>query len=395
MPWVRAGSEGSAWYDALLEAVAERYGFSLARPRPRPARPRRSRLVLYGSNGEHVTVRYQLEERPHPLLRRRLRGRHPQPEAPLRRRPPPTTSGRSSSATWPTAPARSAAAPASSRRVLAVTDRRQVDRRRHPAWRSARPRPGSPPWRRDPADDADAPLTEREHLIARQILKEIRERLGFLVDVGLDYLTLDRSANTLSGGEAQRIRLATQIGSSLMGVLYILDEPSIGLHQRDNARLIQHPGAPARHRQHPDRRRARRGDDARRRLDRRHRPRRRRARRPHRRRRHASTTSPAPRTRSPASSSAAAARSRSPTRRRAGNGKALRPARRHARTTCSDVTVRFPLGTFICVTGVSGSGKSSLVTDTLYPRLAQRAAPRRARSRARTTTSKASSTSTR
>ena len=91
----------------------------------------------------------------------------------------------------------------------------------------------------DPEDVPSAPLTEREYLIARQILKEIRERLGFLVDVGLDYLTLDRSATTLSGGEAQRIRLATQIGSSLMGVLYILDEPSIGLHQRDNERLIR------------------------------------------------------------------------------------------------------------------------------------------------------------
>lgn len=83
------------------------------------------------------------------------------------------------------------------------------------------------------------PLTERERLIGRQILKEIRSRLGFLVDVGLDYLTMNRSATTLSGGEAQRIRLATQIGSSLMGVLYVLDEPSIGLHQRDNARLIR------------------------------------------------------------------------------------------------------------------------------------------------------------
>ena len=82
-------------------------------------------------------------------------------------------------------------------------------------------------------------LTEREEFIARQILKEIRERLGFLVNVGLDYVTLQRSAGTLSGGEAQRIRLATQIGSSLMGVLYILDEPSIGLHQRDNSRLIR------------------------------------------------------------------------------------------------------------------------------------------------------------
>jgi excinuclease ABC subunit A len=82
-------------------------------------------------------------------------------------------------------------------------------------------------------------LTEKEEDIARRILKEIRERLNFLVNVGLDYLSLDRSSGTLSGGEGQRIRLATQIGSSLVGVLYILDEPSIGLHQRDNGRLLQ------------------------------------------------------------------------------------------------------------------------------------------------------------
>jgi excinuclease ABC subunit A len=81
-------------------------------------------------------------------------------------------------------------------------------------------------------------LDGREEQIARQIVKELRARLGFLVNVGLEYLTLDRSATTLSGGEAQRIRLATQIGSSLVGVLYVLDEPSIGLHQRDNARLL-------------------------------------------------------------------------------------------------------------------------------------------------------------
>lgn len=82
-------------------------------------------------------------------------------------------------------------------------------------------------------------LTDKEKIIAEQIVKEIKERLHFLIDVGLGYLTLSRSAGTLSGGEAQRIRLATQIGSSLMGVLYILDEPSIGLHQRDNDKLIE------------------------------------------------------------------------------------------------------------------------------------------------------------
>jgi excinuclease ABC subunit A len=82
-------------------------------------------------------------------------------------------------------------------------------------------------------------LTEREHSIAERILREVNARLGFLIDVGLDYLTVDRASATLAGGEAQRIRLATQIGSGLVGVLYILDEPSIGLHQRDNQRLIQ------------------------------------------------------------------------------------------------------------------------------------------------------------
>jgi len=85
----------------------------------------------------------------------------------------------------------------------------------------------------------DASLSERQQLIADRVLKELTERLGFLVDVGLDYLTLNRSSGTLSGGEAQRIRLATQIGSHLMGVLYVLDEPSIGLHPRDNGRLLR------------------------------------------------------------------------------------------------------------------------------------------------------------
>ena len=83
-----------------------------------------------------------------------------------------------------------------------------------------------------------AALTAQRNEIARAILKEIRERLGFLVNVGLDYLTLARNAGTLSGGESQRIRLASQIGSGLTGVLYVLDEPSIGLHQRDNGRLL-------------------------------------------------------------------------------------------------------------------------------------------------------------
>ena len=81
-------------------------------------------------------------------------------------------------------------------------------------------------------------LSQKEEMIAAAILKEVRSRLGFLKSVGLEYLTLSRASGTLSGGESQRIRLATQIGSSLTGVLYILDEPSIGLHQRDNDKLL-------------------------------------------------------------------------------------------------------------------------------------------------------------
>ncbi len=94
-------------------------------------------------------------------------------------------------------------------------------------------------WVSELRDEANTPLTNRQKIIARPILKEVRARLEFMINVGLDYLTLDRSAGSLSGGEAQRIRLATQIGSRLMGVLYVLDEPSIGLHQRDNERLIR------------------------------------------------------------------------------------------------------------------------------------------------------------
>ena len=119
--------------------------------------------------------------------------------------------------------------------------------------------------------------------IASRILKEIAQRLQFLVDVGLDYLSLDRAAETLSGGEAQRIRLASQIGAGLVGVTYILDEPSIGLHQRDNRRLPRHPRAPPRPGEHRHRRRARRGGDQQRRSCHRHGPGGRGARRRHRR----------------------------------------------------------------------------------------------------------------
>ena len=174
-------------------------------------------------------------------------------------------------------------------------------------------------------------LSERERQIGRQVLKEIRSRLGFLADVGLDYLTIDRTSSTLCGGEAQRIRLATQIGSSLMGVLYILDEPTIGLHQKDNAKLI---ATLVRLRDLGNtlhRRRARRGDDPHGRLGRGHRSGRRRARR----RGHRVRPTPRPSSTSPRRLPGHILRGERavpvPPKRRKGSGKALvvRKAREH------------------------------------------------------------------
>ena len=214
------------------------------------------------------------------------------------------------------------------------------------------------------------PLTEREQVIARQILKEIQARLGFLVDVGLDYLSINRSATTLSGGEAQRIRLATQIGSSLMGVLYILDEPSIGLHQRDNARLIQtllhlrDLGNTLLVVEHDE--------DTMRSAD------------------HIIDIGPGAGEHggyvvaegtieeiiaNPASLTGQYLSGKQhipvPARRReaTGNQLVIRGAREN---NLKDIDVAMPLGEFVVVTGVSGSGKSSLVNEILYKALANR-----------------------
>ena len=210
----------------------------------------------------------------------------------------------------------------------------------------------------------DAKLSERQLIIASEILKEIKTRIQFLLDVGLDYLTIDRTSKSLSGGEAQRIRLATQIGSQLVGVLYILDEPSIGLHQRDNQKLIdslvklrdignsvlvvehdkdmiEHadfvfdigPGAGVHGgeivsegtfqeiKEHPtltaDYLGGRRQIEV-------------------------------------------------PKNRRKGNGKSIKITGASG-NNLKNVTAEFPLGKMICVTGVSGSGKSTLINETLYP----------------------------
>ena len=212
--------------------------------------------------------------------------------------------------------------------------------------------------------DLESRLSERQNTIAKEILKEIRARLGFLTDVGLNYLSLDRTARTLSGGEAQRIRLATQIGSQLMNVMYILDEPSIGLHQRDNERLI---GALKNLRDlgntvlvvEHDKDMILEAD-------------------------HVIDVGPAagihggqivaqgtPDEILKSDTLTAAYLNGKkgieiPKKRRKGNGHKLSIIKASGHNL-KDVSVDFPLGKFIAVTGVSGSGKSSLITETLYP----------------------------
>ncbi len=209
---------------------------------------------------------------------------------------------------------------------------------------------------------------ERRRIVAHEIIREIRNRIGFLLDVGLDYLTLYRPAGSLSGGEAQRIRLATQIGSQLVGVLYILDEPSIGLHQRDNQRLIkalqdlrdignsvivvEHdkdmilaadfvvdigPGA------------GRHGGKI------------------------VATGTPSQMHDCDSITCAylnGKRRIAIPSVRRKGNGHNLLLTGASG-NNLQDVTLKLPLGVFVCITGVSGSGKSSLINETLYPILSQ------------------------
>jgi len=218
--------------------------------------------------------------------------------------------------------------------------------------------------------DLNQHLRPKDQEIARRILREINERLGFLNDVGLDYLTLSRNSGTLSGGESQRIRLASQIGSGLTGVLYVLDEPSIGLHQRDNDRLlatlrrlrdlgntvivVEHdedairtadylidmgPGAGVH------------GGSI------------------------VAEGTPAEVMANPDSTTGAYLTGKKsiavPKQRRHGNGKALTVVNARG-NNLKNVSVDIPLGTFTCVTGVSGGGKSTLVIETLYKALARR-----------------------
>ena len=207
-------------------------------------------------------------------------------------------------------------------------------------------------------------LSDKQKQIATEILKEIRSRLGFMLDVGLEYLSLDRSASTLSGGESQRIRLATQIGSQLVNVLYILDEPSIGLHQRDNHRLIESlkqlrdNGNSVLVVEH-DRDMMMAADQI---IDM----------GPFAGRHGGKVVSQGSPEDILKSESLTAEYLRGiktipvPEKRREGNGKSIKIIGAKG-NNLKNISVEFPLGKLICVTGVSGSGKSTLVNETLYP----------------------------
>jgi len=214
-------------------------------------------------------------------------------------------------------------------------------------------------------------LTEKEEKIAHQIIKEIKARLGFMANVGLGYLTLDRMSSTLSGGEAQRIRLATQIGSGLMGVLYVLDEPSIGLHQRDNEKLlnalealrdlgntliiVEHDEATMRRADYLVDLGPGAGKHGGRII---------------------AAGAPREVIKHPESVTAKYLRGelsiKAPDKRRGVQSRKKLVIKKAAENNLKDIDVEIPLGVFTCVTGVSGSGKSTLVDEILFKGLAKR-----------------------
>jgi excinuclease ABC subunit A len=353
-PW--GGVRDTYWY-RLLEAVAETHGFSVRTPWKKLPRAGRD-VILYGSK-EQVHVRYRNRWG-------RLRSYHSTFEGVI-----------------PNIERRHGESMSDSQRERLEQFMREVPCR---ACHGARLKPetlavtvsGTNIWELTRMSIRDTltfigsmDLSEREHLIAERLLKEIRSRLGFLVDVGLDYLTLERASGTLAGGEAQRIRLATQIGSALTGVLYVLDEPSIGLHQRDNRRLIdtllrlrdlgntlvvvEHDEATIQAADHVVDIGPGAGEHGGQVV-------------------FSGSYEDLLHDRESLTGAYLSGRRRIPTpeiRRRPDARRRLRleGAREH---NLKDVTVDIPLGLFVAVTGVSGSGKSTLVQDVLLAALMQK-----------------------
>jgi excinuclease ABC subunit A len=362
MEWANQSREQKGYYWQMAEAVAKHYRIDLEAPVEAIPQAKLD-LILYGTDGEKVPVRYQSRDGRQATFRTAYEG----VVGNLERRYQETQSDFIRSRIQEYMSERPCPACKGKRlrpEALAVTidGLNIVDLSSLPVARTLE-------WV-ERLQSPRGPLGARARKIAERVLKEIRDRLGFLVDVGLDYLTLDRSAATLSGGEAQRIRLATQIGSRLMGVLYVLDEPSIGLHPRDNARLIrtlegmrdlgntvlvvEHdeatiraadwlidlgPGA---------------GEAGGRVVA-------------------EGTVEAVSRNRASVTGRFLAGKLKIqvPKTRRAGNGRVLR-VRGARENNLANLTVDVPLGKFVCITGVSGSGKSTLMVEVLYKALARR-----------------------
>ena len=359
MEWANTKDEGG-YYWQILNAVAHNFHLDMSKPFGELPQEQKD-LVLYGTKGERVHVHYQNREGRTaqfdaafegviPGFMRRYRETNSEYirekiSEYMTDRPCPTCHGKR---LRPEAIA------------VTVDDTNIIEATAWPINRTLE-------WIERIAG-SKSPFSARQIAVSERILKEIRARLGFLVNVGLEYLTLNRSAGSLSGGEAQRIRLATQVGSRLVGVLYVLDEPSIGLHPRDNDRLlttlkglrdigntvlvVEHdddtirtadwvvdlgPGA-GEHGGHI-----------------------------------IAEGTPEQIIAHPRSLTGAYLSGRKhvpvPKKRRAGNGKTLTIVGARA-NNLKDITVAIPLGMFVCITGVSGSGKSSLMTDVLYNALA-------------------------
>ena len=383
-PWTRAGSS-SPWLHSLLESLADAYGFSTRVPVKKLSKKRLD-LILYGNQGKRITMRHNtLKGKTYEWdttfegvvnnLERRYRSTESdyirsEIERYMTSRPCHSCEGRRLKP-------EALAVAVCGLNIMEVTDKSIAQSLE---WIQAiggevagagDSTDGARPARARKRSRESHPevLSEREMAIASQILKEIESRLHFLVNIGLEYLTLSRTARTLSGGEAQRIRLATQIGSGLMGVLYVCDEPTVGLHPVDDARLIQtlqhlrdlgntvliveHDEAIMRAADHIVDLGPGAGEHG----------------------GHVVATGPIGAIMDARDSITGQylrgqRRIPVPEHRRPSNGQhiTIKGARQN---NLKNIDVRIPLGMFVCIAGVSGSGKSTLIYEVLYKKLAQ------------------------
>jgi excinuclease ABC subunit A len=358
--WSGPREEGG-YYWQTLEAAARQYHIDLNAP-VRDLSAEKMDVILYGTHGQEVTIHYRNRDGRQATFRTPFEG----VIGNLQRRYNETSSEYmrekiSEVMSERICPACNGARLRKEALAVTISEANIVEVTSWPVLQSLH-------WVQELAG-AQTPLTPRQQAIAERILREIQARLGFLVDVGLDYLTLQRSAASLSGGEAQRIRLATQIGSRLMGVLYVLDEPSIGLHPRDNTRLlntlkglrdlgntvlvVEHDAETILEADWVVDLGPRAGEHG---------------------GRVVAEGTLEDILQAPESLTGAYLSGRLrvdiPSRRRSGNGRLLKVvgAREH---NLKNICASIPLGKFVCITGVSGSGKSTLMVEILYKALAR------------------------